>query len=117
MEPDQSIVLQHYLIAALWADMPDDDPYGTLADIAPRSVIDAKADILRFCTLASAELEAYPDSEEQLGHDIWLTRQGHGAGFWDRGYDKELGDALSAHAGAIGSRYVYRGDDGRIYID
>jgi len=25
--------------------------------------------------------------EEQAGHDFWLTRNGHGAGFWDR---KEL---------------------------
>lgn len=22
---------------------------------------------------------------EQAGHDFWLTRNGHGAGFWDRG--------------------------------
>jgi len=21
---------------------------------------------------------------EQCGHDLWLTRQGHGTGFWDR---------------------------------
>ena len=24
---------------------------------------------------------------EQCGHDLWLTRQGHGAGFWDRDDD------------------------------
>lgn len=24
-------------------------------------------------------------SEAQAGHDFWLTRNGHGAGFWDRG--------------------------------
>lgn len=27
----------------------------------------------------------YPDiPAEQAGHDLWLTRNGHGAGFWDR---------------------------------
>src|ERR1017187_9161934 len=24
------------------------------------------------------------ESEERAGHDFWLTRNGHGAGFWDR---------------------------------
>ena len=26
--------------------------------------------------------------ESQLGHDFWLTRQGHGSGFWDGDYSK-----------------------------
>lgn len=32
------------------------------------------------------------------GHDLWLTSQGHGAGFWDRGLG-ELGDKLSTASG------------------
>jgi hypothetical protein len=28
------------------------------------------------------------------GHDFWLTRNGHGAGFWDRGFG-EIGERLS----------------------
>jgi hypothetical protein len=31
---------------------------------------------------------------EQCGHDFWLTRNGHGAGFWDRGYGPR-GDRLA----------------------
>lgn len=31
---------------------------------------------------------------EHVGHDFWLTSQGHGAGFWDRGLD-EVGDTLT----------------------
>jgi hypothetical protein len=34
----------------------------------------------------------------QAGHDLWLTSQGHGAGFWDRGYPKSLGDGLTEAA-------------------
>jgi hypothetical protein len=30
----------------------------------------------------------------QCGHDFWLTRNGHGTGFWDRGLG-ELGERLS----------------------
>lgn len=28
--------------------------------------------------------ELIGDNIEQAGHDFWLTRNGHGAGFWDR---------------------------------
>jgi hypothetical protein len=31
--------------------------------------------------------------ESYLGHNFWLTREGHGAGFWDGRY--ENGDALT----------------------
>lgn len=31
----------------------------------------------------------------QFGHDFWLTRNGHGAGFWDRGQGA-AGTALTA---------------------
>lgn len=46
----------------------------------------------------------------RLGHDLWLTRNGHGAGFWDRpevyGKDMDggnLADWLTAMAHAMGS--------------
>ncbi len=40
------------------------------------------------------------------GHDFWLTRNGHGAGFWDRGYG-QLGDDLTQAAKVYGSADVY----------
>ena len=30
----------------------------------------------------------------QIGHDFWLTRNGHGAGFWDGDYG-DYGDAIT----------------------
>ena len=38
---------------------------------------------------------------EQAGHDFALTRNGHGAGFWDRGLG-EVGDKLSKLAESYG---------------
>jgi hypothetical protein len=29
-------------------------------------------------------------TDEQIGHDLWLTRCGHGAGFWDRDLHGEV---------------------------
>ena len=62
------------------------------------SIIKAYEDIKKFLEYAG---DAVNDiDEEQLGHDIWLTRNHHGAGFFDRSYDydneKKLIDA--AHA-------------------
>jgi hypothetical protein len=50
----------------------------------------------------------------QAGHDFWLTRNHHGAGFWDRGHDEWLGKHLTDAAHAYGSADLIRGDDGVI---
>lgn len=35
--------------------------------------------------IAQEVLEFLPDLDwAQVGHDLWLTRNGHGTGFWDR---------------------------------
>lgn len=54
------------------------------------------------------------EPEDYAGHDFWLTRNGHGAGFWDRGLG-ELGDRLTEAAKAYGSVDLYPMEDGRIY--
>jgi hypothetical protein len=50
----------------------------------------------------------------RAGHDFWLTRNGHGAGFWDRGLG-DLGERLSKAAKVYGEVYLYPGDDGKVY--
>jgi hypothetical protein len=52
---------------------------------------------------------------EQAGHDFYLTRNGHGCGFWDRGYPDRLGDALTKRAKEYGTQGLYLGDDGKCY--
>ena len=60
----------------------------------------------------------------QAGHDFWLTRNGHGSGFWDR---KEL-DGLSTINATLGARLtkiakefrslsLVKGDDGLVYLE
>lgn len=51
---------------------------------------------------------------ECAGHDFWLTRNGHGAGFWDRGLG-DLGTRLAMSARAYGSQTLMLGHDGKIY--
>lgn len=51
---------------------------------------------------------------ERCGHDFALTRNGHGAGFWDRGLG-ELGEQLTEACKSYGESCWYVGDDGHIY--
>ena len=65
-------------------------------------------------TFSSRQIEF---SESQAGHDFWLTRNGHGAGFWDRGLG-ETGEALTKVCGwktDYPQVDLYIGDDGLIY--
>jgi hypothetical protein len=51
----------------------------------------------------------------QAGHDFWLTRNHHGAGFWDRGLG-DVGTRLTESAHTFGDSDMYVGDDERIYV-
>lgn len=53
--------------------------------------------------------------EWQAGVDFWLTRNGHGAGFWDRGLG-DVGNELTEAARASGARDAYLGDDGEVHL-
>lgn len=52
----------------------------------------------------------------QWGHDLWLTRNGHGAGFWDRGLGED-GERLTRIARDMGEIHGMRGDDGRVELE
>lgn len=52
---------------------------------------------------------------DQAGHDFALTRNHHGAGFWDRGLG-EHGGRLTANAEPYGESSAYVGGDGSLYV-
>jgi len=113
--------LDAYIECALWSSTdnsddsggsPLDDNYGP-DDLAPEALEAATKDCNSFMECHDAWL-AQAGTDEQNGHDFWLTRNGHGAGFWDRGYG-EVGDHLSKACKPYGSVDLYIGDDGKIH--
>ena len=50
-------------------------------------------------------VEPWASNPGQAGHDFCLTRNGHGAGFWDRGAG-EPGEKLSSAAHVWGEDYI-----------
>lgn len=112
------LITQHYMIAALWSSIGDDgepldDNHG-IEDIAPETAKEMGQDVADFVASNADLLEQSGLSDEQIGHDFWLTRCGHGAGFWDRGLG-DIGDKLSDAARVYGDVYLYIGDDGKVY--
>ena len=55
-------------------------------------------------------------TEEQAGHDFWLTRNGHGAGFWDGDWPEPAASKLDELSRAFGEVWLYAGDDGLLYV-
>ena len=95
---------------------------GELAEESWQSIIeDCKAFQESNVELIAAAIEHGGDSprysydETRAGHDYWYTRNGHGAGYWDRGLG-DIGDTLSRLASAWHEVDVYRGDDGLLYF-
>lgn len=120
------IILQNYLICALWSSVDENgeplDDGRDIDDIADETKAQAREDILDFFGLLEREGVKWQEfwSLEQFGHDFWLTRNGHGAGFWDRASINEtekytVGQALTKWAQTMGNVYLYVGDDGMVY--
>lgn len=116
-------MIDGYLETALWAETDNSTEEGgypldknySFSDIDPESKAKAEKDCRAFSAKAGNLLKGLDAST--VGHDFWLTRQGHGAGFWDGDYEESVGDALTELSKEFGEVYIYVGDDGKIYID
>jgi hypothetical protein len=110
----------HYITAMLWSttdshnDEYNDSSFSTngysIDDIDPEFEAVCRADILSFVNSAWPWLTKNRDWEqldpEQAGHDFWLTREGHGAGFWDRDLGSR-GDVLTDKCKKYGEIDIY----------
>jgi hypothetical protein len=111
----------HYVQAALWSTNDESDESGGKPMDANHSEehlsrptrAKMKADWMAFSSEHSDMVAKY--GHEQVAHDFWLTRNGHGAGFWDGGYEEADGKKLTASAKKFGEHNLYVGDDKKIY--
>lgn len=111
---------QAYFEAALWSSSDNADEQGgeqldknySMADIDPETIEKMKADC------ASFQEKTWDDIDVDVvraGHDFWLTRNGHGAGFWDGDWPEDVGTRLTELSQKYGEFDLYIGDDGKIY--
>ena len=122
-----------YIEAALWSSNDESTPAGgepldtnySIDDIDWNTLATMLKDCAKFqastewqaALKAEACLRCGPEcsQEEMGGHDFWLTRCGHGAGFWDGDWIEPHAEALTNLAHKFGNVELYVGDDGKIY--
>jgi hypothetical protein len=89
------------------------------SDLAAESLVEITADVTDFVQANTDDIEALMTEgkadEASIGHNLLLTRNRHGAGFWDCGWG-ERGDRLTDAAHVYGETSAYVGDDGKIYV-
>lgn len=108
-----------YIEAIFWlVDEEIENP--TFAEFSEEALAKADSDCAAFQSCQRKELaKAYDQTKDydanRAGVDFWLTRNGHGAGFWDRGLGK-IGDVLTEAARAFGQCDMYQGDDEKLYL-
>ena len=121
-----------YFEAALWSSTDDtnpeqggqplDDNYG-IDDIETDTLAEMTRDCRRFQS-ENAELiddenvavASNHSCDARAGHDFWLTRNGHGVGFWDGDWQEPAASKLTAAAKAFGEYDITAtGDGGHVY--
>jgi len=114
-----------YMHSALWStnDVSDErggeplDANYTIDDIDSKTTDDMREDCAKFVVENEDLLDGWP--ADTAGHCFWLTRNGHGAGFWDHDEGAEgSGKELSEKCGwktKFPEVNLYVGDDGEIY--
>lgn len=126
--------IESWLWSSFVRDINDDNDNEEEADDVPAddwlrskdAEVDAEtrakwaSDVERFMDQADPifdQMEQVGVQIKDIGHDIALTRGYHGAGFWDRGYPEEFGEALSDLAHSLGELNAYSYvKDGKFFI-
>jgi hypothetical protein len=108
-----------YLRCAFWSSNDESDERGgdplednyNVFDLAEETLRKVVVECDRFQAENAADIG---DRWADAGHDFWLTRNGHGCGFWDGDW-ADAGDRLTEASERAGSCDLYIGDDGLIY--
>ncbi len=118
-EIDIDIVIESYLEAALWdseSDYREELADKTIFDFSYNAKKQAKEEIKWFLDKAGDVFSEILNTE--IGHDLWLSRNGHGSGFFDRaGYEDDDAEFLMDLARILGEINIYVNDKGLIDFD
>ena len=109
----------HYIETAMWSTTLDDNSFMDdtydVTDLAPETAKELREEMEEFIDkyFHLVTVEDADTSLVRFAHNFWLTRNGHGAGFWDGDYKN--GDTLTEACKEYKEIDLYVGDDGLIY--
>lgn len=120
-----------YIYCALWSSVdgngaPLDKLYSVkdLSEETRAKIVDDCTDfynknldnLKKYCQEISLERDTEQAAWEGAGHDFWLTRNGHGCGYFDRDLSDNLSRELTDASHAEGECDLYVGDDNKLYV-
>ena len=111
---DHDEFASQFIETALWSSTDDEgEPLDNLYSVedftkeALKSLISTAHDFEAVNEdLLEEAYEATGQDASQAGHHFWLTKEGHGAGFWDGAWG-DYGDRLTDLSRPYGSDYIY----------
>lgn len=116
---------QAYIECALWSSMDNSNDQGgepldknyNWTHLADETLAKMMADCERFQRENSKDLcVSQSCNAREGGHCFWLSRNGHGSGFFDsEHFSNDTRDKLQESARKFGECNLYVGDDGKIY--
>lgn len=118
MDNDIESFIESYIETAIWSSLDDSGkPLDSRFDAIDLSE-DAKQRTERDCNQFIKENERALEniSYYQAGHDFWLTRNGHGAGFWDGDYPEPEASILTESSRIFGTCELYLADDDKLWM-
>jgi hypothetical protein len=105
--------LEAYNVALLWSSEPRPGYWG-VADMSPSMSMRCEDDCRRFYDAFHVHFDG---REVDAGHDFALTRNRHGAGFWEHGrWPSPAGEIMRDGAWAAGSIEIEEDDGAGLYI-
>lgn len=86
---DSETMYQAYIEAVYFTDTGDSEQPSNDAILTDLFTCQARNACSNFVEAVRREIDIHPNKVNwaQAGHDLWLTRNGHGTGFWDRDND------------------------------
>lgn len=103
-----------------WGETPQDgDPFDdwfSADDLSAETLAEVRSDCEGFLAIDAVRdaIEATGLDASSVGHNFILTRNRHGAGFWDLGLG-EHGRTLTTWAHSFGSFNLYLDNEGKVY--
>lgn len=116
-----------YVACALWCGVVSDDPEATDSvygmereDLTESANAQLVGDADAFLENEYHDLQASELSMDQAGHDFWLTRNRHGAGFWERAAphsrEHRACERLTKASHAYGEMHLILDDNGQVGV-
>jgi len=101
-----------YIECALWSTSDESTPEGgdplddnfSAGNLAPECLETIISDCNRFQEENATDIQGHAG---RAGHDFWLTRNGHGAGFWDGDWPEDIGERLTTASEAYEEVWLY----------